>query len=68
MEESANSAMDDFVSAPAVIISSWLHKWFPETEDTLTNNQLNGLQAQVLLSVHHGGGQAATDKACEPCN
>ena len=55
MEECPGSAMDDFVSAPAVIITSWLQKWFPDTEDTLSNNQLNGLQAQVLLAVCHGG-------------
>ena len=39
------------MSAPAVIISSWLHKFFPTVEKDLSINQLNALQAQVLLSA-----------------
>ena len=51
MEEASGAALDDFVSAPAVIISSWLQKFFPTSERDLSTGQLNALQAQVLFSL-----------------
>ena len=51
MEEASGAALDDFVSAPAVIISSWLQKFFPTSEKDLSTGQLNALQAQVLPSL-----------------
>ena len=47
MEESGEGGLlDDFVSAPAVIISNYVRKWFPVTSK-LTNAELNALQAHV---------------------
>ena len=51
MDEAPGAPLDDFVSAPAVIITSYIQKWFPDSERDLTVNQLNGLQAQVTGRV-----------------
>ena len=66
MEEShlgEEGVMDDFVSAPAVILTSYIKKWLPTRTKDSSEQYLNALQAQArpaaavcqLLAGRHAG-------------